>query len=729
MRKQDVQADPWGISSYWYSLPLPVQIDLDLRIQLRAMQAVIGEQLRKSTEFLLRDLDALLDEADESNARAVVFATTMAGPLLSQGSPARPNRYLLKLLQVAPDGILPDGMRLSYPEGMTNAALLWATVRMVKTEEGLNNWLETLERFKPVQVENAFRAPIAADSAMALSDRLWVWESDKPKTKRNWKRVLQRLENFSERALRLGGEILWACFVRAQIIVLAEYRRNLDAAVDTGRDALRKASPDPAIQYLLKVSIGIQLADAGRTDEGIALLKEALDEPTEIYPLDRNIALLKLAREEGKKDAASALGLIDQAIEIVRRSPALPESILIKSLGEKAVALWLAGDLAAAYSPMQEGAERLLAVESRSAEDKALFVIFGHVSGFLCHLARTDQEIQHTAEDSDYARPERGMFLKTTPVLADTYREEFVHYLTAQMAIFAKGLGRESDVAKWSLRAMDMARAKGDQTALGQVAHLAFDSLVVENKIPESFDAALNMGVSFAALKMDQAAGRNPIRRDFDVLRILGPKHSDGWLEAEDYAALAGVLPFFFHLALAKVKGEKNQGMLFESLITICHQVAATASNPKLWTETAEILQEFFNGKLSGEDFIEKAASFSGPHIISLQTLSLLAAACESSTEHAVYYHLEAMPNILDFFRSLGLIYEKIIVPFYKAFWATLLHENRFRFRMPNMIEQEFTQLTESTERNVIPRILTLMASGLGVVPSERVRSWLAREA
>jgi hypothetical protein len=729
MRKQDVQADAWGISTYWYSLPLSAQIDLDLRIQLRAMQAVIGEQLKKSTEFVLDDLDALLDGADESNTRAVVFATTMTGPLLAQGSPARPNRYLLKLLQVVPDGILPDEMRLSYPEGMTSAALIWATVRMLKTEEDLNNWLETLEQFTPAQVTNAFSAPIAADSAMALADRLWVWESSKPKTRRDWKRVHLRLEDFSERAFRVGGEILWACFVRAQIIVLAEYRRNLDAAVDTGRDALRKASPDPAIQYLLKASIGIQLADANRSDEGIALLKEALDEPTEVYPLDRNIALLKLAREEGKKDAASALGIIDQAVEVVRRSPALPESILIKSLGEKAVALWLAGDLAAAYSPMEEGVERLLAVENRSDEDKALFAVFGHVSGFLCHLARNGQEIQHTADDSDYARPERGMFLKTAPVLAGTYREEFVHYLTAQIAIFAKGLGREPDVAKWSLRAIDMARAKGDQTALGQVAHLALDSIVVENKIPESFDVALNMGVSMAALKVDQAAGRNPIRRDFDVVCILGPKHSDGWLEAEDYAALAGILPFFFQVALAKVKGKQYQGASVESLITICRQIAATASNPKLWADAADLLQEFFSGKLSGADLMEKAASFSGPYVISLQTLSLLAAACVSSTEQAVYNHLETMPAVLNFFRGFGLIYERIIIPFYKDFWATTFHQNRFRFRMPNMVEQDLIQLSASTERNVIPKLLMQMASGLGVVPSERVQSWLAREA
>lgn len=48
---------------------------------------------------------------------------------------------------------------------------------------------------------------------------------------------------------------------------------------------------------------------------------------------------------------------------------------------------------------------------------------------------------------------------------------------------------------------------------------------------------------------------------------------------------------------------------------------------------------------------------------------------------------------------------------------------------MPNMVEQDLIQLSGSTKRNVIPKILTLMASLLGVIPSEGVRSWLAREA
>jgi hypothetical protein len=125
---------------------------------------------------------------------------------------------------------------------------------------------------------------------------------------------------------------------------------------------------------------------------------------------------------------------------------------------------------------------------------------------------------------------------------------------------------------------------------------------------------------------------------------------------------------------------------------------------------------------------MNRAASFSGPHITSLQTLALLAAGFDSSAEQAVYNQLETLTVIVNFFKSFNLTYERIIVPFYKAFWAKTIRENRFRFRMPNVVEQEFAQLSRSTERNALPKMLTLIASSLSVTPSERVRQWLVKE-
>lgn len=727
MHRQEVQVDPWGISSYWYSLKLPSQIDLDLRIYLRTMQAVVGEDLKKPIDFVLRDLDALLDSADESNARAVTFALIMAGPFLVQGGLSHATRYLLKLLRVAPGGVLPDGTRLAYPEEMTSPSLIWATVRMAKSEDDLTNWFETLEKFTPAQLADTFRARIAADSAMALADRLWVWESNKPKDKRNWKRVLARLKDFAERTYDIGAEILWACLIRSQIIVLAEYTQNLDAAVVLGYDALSKASSDPATQFLLKMSIGTQLADTGQSDEGVKLLKESLDEPTEVYPLYRSLSLLKIAREVGDRDPSDAIKFIDTAIKVVRDSTILPETELIKALGEKAIALWLADDLKAAYSALEEAAERLLATEIRDKEGKEVFMIFGHVSGYLTHLVRTGEEIQRTADDYDYTPPERGMFLKTYPLVADTFREELVRYLPAQMAIFAKAIAKVEDVAKWSLRAVDAARAKGDQTSVSQVAHLALESLVIESRMPEALDVALSLGISVAAIEIDQEAGRNPLRRDFDVLKILGSKPSEGWSKAEDYAAVAGILPFFFELATDRLNGNEDLSAKVEMLTSICQQIAVTASKPSLWVDAADLLQGFFMSRFTGYELTKKAETFSSSDTTSLQTLALLAAAMESSPEQAIYNHLETMPFLVNVFRSLDLIYERRLVPFYRAFWAKTLHENRFRFRSPDIVEQMLKGISTSAEWTVFPKILKLVSSSIGIAPSQKVSLWLEK--
>jgi len=727
MTNQRVENDPWGLSTYWYSLPLPSQIDLSLRIHLRAMQAVVGAQLKKPTEFVLTDLDELLESAADSEARAIAHATIVAGPLFFEAGLSRALRYLLRVLKLVPDDVLPDGTRLAYPEGTSTPALIWATVRMVRSDADVREWFDTLEQFTAPQLVSAYPAPLAADSAMALADRLWLWEARKPTTKRNWRKVLALLKVFADRAQKLGAEILWACFVRSQIIVLAEYKRSLDAAITVGNTALATASIDPGIQFLLKMSIGTQLVDAARSDEGARILREALSERTEIYPLYRDVALLKLAVAVGKDNPSEAVALTEQAVEIVRGSPILPESELIKALGEHAISLWLAGDLPGAYLPVKEGAERLLATTERDDEAKALFSLFGHVSGYLMHLASTGEEIQLTAEGSDYTRPEQGMFLKSYPLLMSAYREESVRFLPLHIAYFARALGHDDDLAKWSQRAMDQARLSGNVTALVQIAPLLLDVELTNFRIPESLDAALHLGEGLTAFSIDEKAGRNPLRKDFDVEQILGSKPNSAWMEAESHAATVGLLPFFFHLATRKLEGDDVSEQL-DALQAVCQQVASSAAVPQLWNDGSALMSDIFRNTLSSKELMSKAASFSHPLTNGLQVLAFLGAGLESYPEQAVHNQLETMPLVINSFRSLKSFYRQILIPFYKLFWSEALRQNRFRFRTPSLVQQKHDQLLESTHWTVVPEILTLMASSLGVAPDERVRLWLKDE-
>jgi hypothetical protein len=725
MTRQHVETDPWGLSDYWYSLPLPSQIDLGLRIHLRAMQAVVGAQLKKPTDFVLADLDDLLEEAPDSEANAIAHATIVAGPLFFEAGFSRANRYLLRVLKLLPNDAFADGTPLAYPEGTSTPGLIWATVRMVQSEGDIQEWFGTLEQFDLEQLEQAFRAPMAADSAMALADRLWLWEARKPATKRNWRKVLALLKLFAGRAQRLNAELLWACFVRSQLIVLADYKKDIDAAITIGNKALETASTNPDTQFLLKLSIGDQLVQAGRLDQGAKHLRDALTEQTEIYQLYREVSLIVLAGAVGKDSPVEAVALVEQAVEIVRRNPILPESELIKALGEKAIGLWLAGDLAAAYVPIKEGAERLLATKERDDDAKALFSLFGHVSGFLMHLASTGEEIQLMADDSDYKKPEQGMFLKTYPLLTSAYREESVRFLPLHIAYFARALGREGDLAKWSERAMDEARAAGNVTALVQIAPLVLDMNLTNLRIPEAIDAALRLGEGLTAFKMDEKAGRNPLRRDFDVEEILGPKASEAWMQAESHAATAGLLPLFFHLAIRKIEGNDNVNQYLDSLQSVCQQVATTAAVPQLWKDGSDLMSDIFRNRLSSKELMDKASFFSQPFTNSLQALTFLGAALESFPEQAVHNHLETMPLVIDCFRPFKSFYERILIPFYKLFWAEAFRQNRFRFRAPSLVQQEYDQLSDSTRWTVIPEILKVMSSGLSVPVGERVKDWL----
>jgi hypothetical protein len=725
MSNQDVDSDPWGMSTYWSELPLPSQIDLSLRIHLRAMQAVVGAQLKRPIEFVLNDLDGLLESGQDSEATAIAHATIVAGPLFYDAGFSRAMRYLIRALSVAPDDVLPDGTRLAYPAGSSTAALIWTTVRMLQTSDDLGHWFDGVEQFTPSQLDSAWGAPMAADSAMALADRLWLWEARKPAPERNWKQVLHMLETLTRRAKALGAEVLWACLVRSQIIVLAEYLADLEAATLVGQQSLAIASRDPAIQFILKMSVGTQFIDALRFDDGVQLLREAVDEPTDIYPLFRYASLLKLAVGVGRTDAAAADALTTKAVDVVRASPDLPESELIKALGENAISLWLSGHVEAAYLPLEEGAERLLGTKPTDDNGKALFSLFGHVSGFLTHLVSTGTEIQRTAEDSDYTRPERGMFLRNYPLIAANFREDLVRFLPAQIAYFARAIGNDDGLAKWGLRVMEEARLAGDVTALVQIAPLALDVELTGRRAPESIDAAIHLGMGLIAVHLDITAGRNPLRMNVSIPELLGQKPNSNWLAAERQAITLGIVPWFFQLGLRRLNGETDLSEPLDQLRAACGQVASTAADPQLWNKAAALMSDIFNG-VSSSELMQQAKSLSSESTDGLQALAFLGASMDSFPEQAVHNHLETLPLVIDSLRGMRTTFAKVVIPFYKLFWQRALREHRFRFRTPRLAQSQFDQLVNSNHWTVIPNILNLLASSLGVTSDDRVRLWLA---
>jgi hypothetical protein len=722
MSSQKLDSDPWGLSSYWYGIPLPEEIDLDLRIHLRALQAQVGEQLQKSTAYILNDLDRLLDTAGLAEARAITHATIVAGPLLMDSGLERANRYLLKFLSLVPDNVLPDGTALTFPSEISGPSLIWATVRMVQTKDDITNWFATLSQFTQVQIAQALRAPMAPDGAMAIADRLWLWEARKEPKERDWDTVLDQLREVTTVARRIHTEILWACLIRSQMIVLGEYKLDVEAALVLGNQALSIASSNPDIQSLLKMTIGNQMIYADRRDEGTKFLYKSINEPAKCYPLLRTEALLKIAREVGSADIMEALTHIDQAVELARQRTEVPESELIKAFGEKAIAHWLNDDLNSCYEPLAEGAERLLDHGQEDDEAKILFALFAHVSGFLMHLAVTGEEILEISDGSPFKPPELGMFLKAYPDVISYYRKEYVCILPTQIAYFARSLGRQDDLATWSQRAMIEAKRSGNDSSLTQISHLVLDVELSNFKIPEAIDAAVQTGMAMAAFEIEIRAGRSDLRKDLNILEILGPRQGDAWRAANRIATTFSFLPIFLQLARRRLESNEDLSEQLETLSSVCEQVAATSSEPEVWREGASLMRAIIESSVSAEELMRRAPQYSSD---ALQALTFLGASLETFPEQAVHNQLETMPTIIDATIGLRSTFSRVVIPFYKSFWVNSLRHNRFRYRVPGMVEQELNALLSSDEWTVVPQILNLMSSSLGVEKNNRVKEWL----
>ena len=153
-----------------------------------------------------------------------------------------------------------------------------------------------VEQVSTEQRRYAFGEKHAELGCMIVANRLWLNETRIPREQQQWESVLGALRDLAERASRMRLDLLWACAVRAQVMVLAEYCRDLTTAVANAEAALAKPLDDPRVQFLLRECVGRQYLYAHENGKALKLLRQALDLPTDAYPVTHMLAQFMPAR-------------------------------------------------------------------------------------------------------------------------------------------------------------------------------------------------------------------------------------------------------------------------------------------------------------------------------------------------------------------------------------------------------------------------------------------------
>jgi hypothetical protein len=721
-RLEDPISDDWMLSSIWAGQRLPDDITLGVQLYLRCQQVIVRGRLGKNIRYEIDDFDSILSRMKADDAFGIVGGCICLAIHFARQEPARANRYLLRGIKALPAFRFSDGTLPEIPERARPESLFFITGLAVRSEADLSDWISSLEGLDDPTLSTMFSGESGEDAAVTLCDHLWLEEDKKPQSSQNWDAVSHQLIMLGDFAKRHGLQLLWAGSVRARIIVQSEYQKDLGAAVSLAKQALTEISDDPPSVFLIQEAIGRQFVYAERWTEALDWLDSALGHELTAFPFLRMRAMLAASEAASSTDNSRAIGYCDRAVTLAENSRKIPETQVVIALGEKALAHWQTGDRLSTYQSWEPAVERLFATKSDDESWKRLLVICGHVSGYFSSMVSTGKPPK---SDTEHVAPKPGMFLREYPQALQLYDAGREWGLAAQLAYFAIAVGRDEDAAGWALRAIESGRGGREEGLLSGLRMFAVCQAILDDRYGEALDIALDAGTTIAteyerwrgSMAHDQlSGGRASIVPE-------GPTVTSR-AHGEIHAANEALIPIIFRLATIWLNDPEEAREAAWTVATECTRLAKAAENPRVWDESARLVNEIFGEAPSWQQLNEQGNEYAQRNENTPYLICYAGALLHVTPKDALRIQLGILPALEQQLERHGT-FRRIVVPFILLYWERKFENSPYYFAAPALLKQRLQSLSATSPAERLRQTLHEMAFPLGLTLTESDRRWL----
>ncbi|HEX8320460.1 hypothetical protein [Longimicrobium sp.] len=706
-----------GLLSVWIDVALPEQMPLALRLNVRASQIAVRHRRGRDIAYLEQDLQNLLAQAEPADALQVFGALVVAAAAFAKGDVRRSGRYMIEALGWFPRAreSLPPGMEMPVPSDL--GTLVWGAAEAIDSAEGMREWFAMLEALPPDLREEAVRTKVARQSLFFVANRFLMLEHRKTEDQRDWRAVAERTAEMAARARAVGCGLLWAGAVRSRMIVLAEELSDAPGATREGEAALAEAGEDAEIRFLLLDGLGISLRLAGRRAEAAARLEEARAAGTRVFPYESARATLRLAQLVGEDDPARAAALSREAAEEALGTGRVDPLATVRTLGELAIAEWLAGNRRASFYAWTEALERHLAAPEKGDEWRALTAVFGHHLYYCAIVASTEELPGQLRSGEPYAPPARGVFLNYGVAAAALYSETRVALTLANLAMLGEAVGEYRAAQEWARRGAVIARDAGAALALGECLACLFAGALLEDRFDDAVALAREAAPLWVARLEEQAGSAEERARA-------------ARLEAEAYLAGLVLIGAALRIGGVHLRDPEHAGALAEAAAAACEHIAENAEVPQLWRAAGELFLRAFRDGAAANAIAQAGESGIFPSPLmnnALRCVGYIGATVQAgvSPEMALAWHLRFARYLTQVFGEHRGVYDECAVPFFQAYWDAALARSRFRFRAPAHLERSLADVSGEPSRWRLQRLLTAVADGLGTPVEAGTREWL----
>ena len=384
----------------WADVPLPDEMDLELRIYVRFRQVELKKLKAESAEYLLDDMMRLIASSPPTNVLAN-YARAAIAPDIAKQNFGQAVEYIKDIVANSPNLAFTDGTKVAelptavntHPnlngvEAKLDVAAFIGTGEYVSTKmpwiisleasspEDVFSWLEIfaampLERRKALSEDGT-----AVEGWRIMADKVWFHEHDKPPAERDWEACLATLGRLAERAKALHLEVLWAWATAGKLAVLNEYLGRLSEAEETAHTALDEASGDPLVMFALESQMGLQFKIAKEYDHALSWLGRAGEHEFTGYISEKTYNQLHLSHIYSRQgDHEAAARHARAAVDLARTLREGSGTFLCRCLGELALALKQSNCPSEAFAAANEAGQIVLDVQDDTNEWKTVFVL------------------------------------------------------------------------------------------------------------------------------------------------------------------------------------------------------------------------------------------------------------------------------------------------------------------------------------------------------------------
>jgi hypothetical protein len=405
-------------ASLMLDIKWPDEIDLSLRLLIRAAQIRLAMLAGRNIDRLNTDLELLIKQANpEDNLSSLIGVHLIAG-ILIRNLPAEiaiHRSFSLLRLYVAYneefDEIFGKDLLKSLPVLIVSQGLL------VENANQIFMFLEEINKLNAQEKTVLLHDQIALEVGEHLMNLIPFSESKLPADKQNWNDVLAKLDDLAMHKVVQENLYLKISCARARSIVFADYLKNVNEAIkilDTFSDV-----SDPEIVFFLNYAKGCYLSVDGQVDNAIVCFLNAQDSVGDGLPYYRVDNTRRLAIEKSKnKDWKNAKELCITTIRkfsLMGLRESRESNLFIwdmaEMLGELAFIYWNLGDLKKVSTSFYGYVMKL--VEQEDINDlryKEAFNKAGHGLGWFVVMGERGSPPSKTLDGEIYAPVTAGIF-------------------------------------------------------------------------------------------------------------------------------------------------------------------------------------------------------------------------------------------------------------------------------------------------------------------------------